>query len=141
MFLLSRFRASRRKEASVPGECPVPQFLHRPPSLPQFEAMNSPPDSTNISLSQHYAQMAQDLRSSLPSTCRWFGPGDVNLVSERQIAAGGFADVYEATQGGRKVVLKSYRCYLSFDVTEVIAVGLFSLCRVYVDNSLAEVSQ
>lgn len=38
------------------------------------------------------------------------------------MAAGGSANIYEATYDGRKVVLKSHRCYVSFDVAQVIAV-------------------
>lgn len=67
--------------------------------------------------------MAQDLRPSLPFTCHWLDPNEVNLVDERPIAAGGFANVYEATHDGRKVILKSYRPYVLFDVAQVVAVS------------------
>lgn len=83
---------------------------------------SSTPDLNGMSLSQRYALMAQDLRSSLPSTCPWLGSEDVDLISERPISAGGFANLYEATHNDRKVALKSYRCYTSFDIAQVIAV-------------------
>ena len=81
------------------------------------------PYFSGVPLSRRYAHMAQDLRLSLPSTCRWLGPEDVSLIGERPMVAGGFTNVYEATYYGRKVVLKSYRCYVSFDVAQVLAVG------------------
>ena len=79
--------------------------------------------------------MAQDLRSSLSSTCRWLGP-EVNHISKRPVAAGGSADIYEATCDGRKVVLKSRRCYTSsgFDVAQVVTVCCnhsLCLCQVH----------
>ena len=89
-------------------------------------------DLDGVSLPQHYAGMVQDLRSSLPPGCRWLGSDDINLISERPSAAGGFADIYDAMQGGRKVILKSYRCYRSFEVAEVVAVRRsHSICRAY----------
>ena len=79
-------------------------------------------ESSSGSLSQHYARMAQDIRPSFPSTCHQLNPEGVNPVGKRPIAAGAFADIYETTYGNRKVVLKSYRCYVSFDVAQVVAV-------------------
>jgi prephenate dehydrogenase len=74
--------------------------------------------------------MAQDLRSSLPSTCRWLGPEIVEIVGGHPMAAGRFADIWEGKHNGRKVVLKSYRCYTSFDVAQVVAVRFdYCLCH------------
>ena len=66
--------------------------------------------------------MAQDRRSSLPYACHWLGPEDIEIVGERPMGAGGFADIWEGTHNGRKIVLKSYRCYISFDAAQVVAV-------------------
>lgn len=124
MPLLSRSHVPRRGKSFVDGEFSAPRSLHRPPQLPQLETRSSPtPELNGTSLSQHYVEIVQDLRSSLPPACRWLGPADLDLVGERPFAAGGFADIYEAAQGGRKVVLKSYRYYLSFDVAEVVSVS------------------
>ena len=133
MPLLSQFRALHRGESPVVREPPVPQFLHLPTTLPQLELKSSPaPGLNGVSLSQHYARMAQDLRPSLPSTCHWLDPEDVRLVGEQPIAAGGFANIYEATYDSRKVVLKSYRCYVSFDVVQAVTVRYnHSLRRVH----------
>jgi len=121
MFILSRFGAIRRGESSVTGERPPPQPLRHLAALSRPEVECSPtPDLNDKSLVQRYGQLVQDLRSSLPSTCR--GPEDINLIGKHPIAAGGFADIYEATLDGRKVVLKSYRCYESFDVARVVTV-------------------
>ena len=118
--------------SSVVGESPVPQFLYLPTAPSLLELESSPaPGLNDVPLSQHYARMAQDLRLSLPSTCRWLDPEGVRLVDEQPIAAGGFANIYEATYDSRKVVLKSYRCYMSFDVVQVVAVRYnHSQCRV-----------
>ena len=114
MPLLSQFRVPRRGQSLVSGESPTAQS--------RFEVRSPTPDSNNTSLSQHYAWVVQDLRTSVLSACRWLSPEDVDLVSEHPIAAGGFANIHEAKYGGRKVVLKSYRCYESFDVARVVAV-------------------
>jgi len=120
MPLLSRFHVLRQGESP---ESPLPQPLHRLPIPPRFDVGHSPaPDSNERSPSQCYAQMAQDLRPSLQSACPWFSPEDVELIGNHPIAAGGFSDIWEGMYAGRKVVLKSYRCYMSFNVTQVIAV-------------------
>ena len=89
-------------------------------------------DPNVILLSQGYFQMAQDLQLFLSLSCRCFRPEEVTLIGERPIDAGGFADIYEATHGGCRVVLKSYRCYALFDIAQVAAVRYNrSLCWVY----------
>ena len=86
-----------------------------------------------MSLAQRYARMAQNLRLSLsPTTFHWLDPEDVNLISEYPIAAGGFANIYGVTYDGRKVILKSYRCYELFDAARVVAVRCsHNMCPVY----------
>ena len=97
--------------------------------------MSSPtPDPDCVFPSQHYAQMVQEHLSPLPSPYRWLDLEDVQLVRRHPIAAGGFADIYEATYDGRKVVLKAYRPYISFDVAQVIAVRcdrIMCLCQAH----------
>ena len=75
-----------------------------------------------ISLSQHYSQMARALQSLMPSTCRWLSPEDVKSIGDHPMAAGGIADIWEAMCDGSEVVLKSYRCYIRFDVAQAIRV-------------------
>ena len=84
----------------------------------------SPPASGMdvVSLSQHYAQIAHALRPFMPSNCCSLNPEDVKLVGARPMAAGGFADIWKAIYDGRRVALKSYRCYMSFDVTRTVEV-------------------
>lgn len=113
------------RERLVVGEYPTPQSLRRPSLPPQLEIRSySPaPDLVDLSLSQRYAQTVRELLSSLPSPCRWLGPGDFKPSGGGPIAAGGFANIWEGIYEGRKVVLKSYRCYrVSFDVSQIIAV-------------------
>ena len=97
-------------------------FFHQ--QLPsRIQLISSPTSNLNdVALLQHYAQVAQDLRSSLPSSCRWLRPEVVKLIYEGPIEAGGFANIWEAAYNGRRVALKSYRCYTSFDVAQVAAV-------------------
>lgn len=58
----------------------------------------------------------------MPPTCRRLGLEEVKIIGEHPIAAGGFANVWEGIHDSRKVVLKSYRCYMSFDVNNVVTV-------------------
>jgi len=88
-------------------------------------------DPNSISPSERYARTAQDLRLALSPICRWLDSGEIKLIGEHPIAAGGFANIWEAVHGGRKVVLKSYRCYMTSNVTQVVAVRYNrSLCWV-----------
>jgi len=131
MPLFSQSRVIRRGESSIVGELPAPQSPHHPPPPPQLVAGSSLA-LEDVSLSEDYTQMAQGLSSFLPSACHWLDPRDVKLVGERPMAAGGFANIWEGTHGNRDVILKSYRCYVSFDVAQVVAVRRNrSLCRVY----------
>ena len=95
---------------------------HQPPPFQALVSSSPTSDLNDPALSQRYAHVARDLRSSLPSSCRWFEPEDIKLICGGPIAAGGFADIWEATHNGRKVILKSYRCYISFDVARVATV-------------------
>jgi len=119
---LSRFHTLLQGKSSVAGGNSSSQPFHRPPAPPRLDEISSTPDSNKVSRSQHYAQIARDIRSSLPSTCRWFAPEDVNLVGNRSLAAGEFANIWEAVHDGRKVILKSYRCCVLSGVTQVIEV-------------------
>ena len=83
--------------------------------------------------------MAQDLRSIIPPTFPRLEPADIRIVGEHPVGAGGFANIWDALHDGRKVILKSYRRYLMFDVTEVITVHFNGFIKDTADNSLAEV--
>ena len=80
------------------------------------------PDSSDATFPQCHEQFTQDLRTSLPSACHWLRPEDVELVGKYPIAAGGVADIWKATYGGRRVVLKSHRRYVTVDDAQVTAV-------------------
>ena len=143
MLLSLQSHALRRGESSVVGEHPAPQSPHHPPPPSQLEP-RSPhtPGLDDVYHSRRYVQLAQGLPSSSPSTCRWLGPGELKIVSEHPIAAGGFSNVWEGTHDGRKVVLKSYRCYVSFDVANVVSVRRNHAPAEHTANgSLAAVSQ
>lgn len=101
-------------------------LLHSPNPLPaqsQLQLTGLPtPGSDAISLSKHYSQIALILRSFISPTCRSLDPEDVKPIGCHPIAAGWFANIWEAVHGDRKVVLKSYRCYVAFDVAQVAMV-------------------
>ncbi|KAF9643263.1 hypothetical protein BDM02DRAFT_3264161, partial [Thelephora ganbajun] len=109
------------REGLVVGASPVPQSLHRLSLLSQLEARSLPIlDLDGMALLQRCAQVAQELSSSLLSSCPSLSPEDIKLTSECPVAAGGFADIWGAIHDGRKVVLKSYRCHMSFDAAQVV---------------------
>ncbi|KAF9641890.1 hypothetical protein BDM02DRAFT_3273656 [Thelephora ganbajun] len=109
------------RESLIVGASPVPQSLHCPSPPSQLEAGSLPiSDPDGMALLQRCAQTAQELSSFLLSSCPSLSPEDIKLTSERPVAAGGFADIWGAMHDGRKVVLKSYRCYMSFDVAQVV---------------------
>ena len=120
---------AEEREHLVGGESIVQETIHRQSPPQQLEDMGSPASYLgDVTLLQRYAQMAQDLRPSLPLAC-WLGPEDVKLTREHPIAAGRFSNIWEATHNGRKVALKDYRCYVSFDVARVAAVRWnYGLC-------------
>ena len=123
MPLLSRVRTFIRGESSVADERSSSQPLHCLPETPRLKVGNShTPALSGASPSRCYAQMAQDLRSSMPSTYRWLDPEDIKLVGKHPIGAGGFANIWEVIHNGRKAVLKSYRYYVSYDVAQVVTV-------------------
>ena len=68
--------------------------------------------------------LAGRLRLSLPPSSRWFGPGDLRVIVTRLVDAGGFADLWVGEMVGRKVAIKSYRCYLSGSCMPIYKVGL-----------------
>jgi len=131
MPLLPRVHNPLRGESSVADEHPLSQPLDCLPEIPRFEVGSSRTSAlSGASPSQRYARMAQDLRPSIPSTCRWVDPEDIKLVGEHPIGAGGFANIWEVTHNGRKAVLKSYRCYILSDIAQAVAVRPnLALCR------------
>ena len=111
------------RERLIGEEPSVLETIRRQQLPSRIQLISSPTfDLNDVALLHRYAQVARDLRSSLPPSYRWLGPEHVKFICERPVAAGGFADIWEATYNGRKVMLKLYRCYVSFDVAQVAAV-------------------
>ena len=114
---------AEERESLLGGGSPFKATDHRQPSQTRFEIVGPPTPNADVStLPQRYVQMAQDLQPSLPSLCRQINPADLELLSKHPIAAGSFADILEVTYKGHKFMLKAYRCYFSFDVTQIVAV-------------------
>ena len=132
MPFLSRFRALLRGDPSVVEEHPSLQELDRLSAISPLDVGGTHiPGSSDVPLSQSYAQMVQDLRSFMPPTCRWLEPADAKLIGGHPMAAGSFANIWEMTYDDRKVVLKSYRCYMTFSVAQTVAVRCnHNMCRV-----------
>jgi len=139
--LITRPRTTRRyvgdeeeRQHSVAWEHNSPRSPHSPPPLPQLELgarRSLAPGLDNVTLSHRYSLIAQGILSSLPSSIRVLGAHDLTIEDKPPVGAGGFTDILEATHDGRRVVLKVYRCYESFDVDRVATVRCGGLCRVY----------
>ena len=111
------------EDLSIAKEHPLRQVLPFQMTPSRLElASSATPDMGVISLSQHYARMAQVLGPCMPSTCFFLGSEDVKSINRHPIAAGGSADIREGVHDGRKVALKCYRCYATSDVTTVVEV-------------------
>ena len=83
-----------------------------------YDLIVSSPLTTGHSLTTDLdalVDLASRLSSSLPTNCQRLGQHDLKVVGTHPIDAGGFADVWPGEMGGRKVAVKSYRCYLSTD--------------------------
>lgn len=136
--LITRSRTTRRSEDDeeerqhlVGLEHHPPQSLHHLPPLPQLEVWSSPASGPDgITLLHRYSLIAQEILLSLPYTTYLLGADDLRLVDKLPVAAGRFTDILEATYDGRRVVVKVYRCYMSFDVNRVMTVRCGCLCRV-----------
>lgn len=87
-------------------------------------------EASNL-LSQKYFDLAQKLRQSVPSTCTWLEPEELKIIGGHPVAAGGSADIWEACYGGRKVALKSYRCYTQFNSDQVYKVSYNHRCELH----------
>ena len=118
-----------REPLIVGGSALLPS-PHRPLSFRNLNVKSLPiSDIDGVTISQQYAQMVQEILPYLPSHYPLLDPHDVKLTGEHLVSAGGFADIWEATHAGRKVVLKSYRCYISFDVAQAITVRSVHQCQ------------
>ena len=85
-----------------------------------------------------YSEAVRQLCLLLLPTCPSFEPGEVRVVGDTPIAAGGFADIWRATCDATSIVQKSYRCYETGDV------GSISQVRIelsYVPHGLRSVSE
>lgn len=64
----------------------------------------------------------QELQPPLSPTFNWLNPTDIMLIGEHPVAAGGSANIWVGVLNGRKIVIKSFRCYKSLDRTKVTSV-------------------
>ena len=134
IYLVSRLRKTLRRAHEVDEEerhlideeQEIPQSPSHPFPLPYLE--DGGPLALGLDDAPHRqpnAWMAQEPQSPLQPTYNWLDPADMRITSERPVAAGGFADVWEGVFNGHKVIVKSYRCYISFDRAQVISVWYY----------------
>ena len=95
-----------------------------PPSIPSV--VHNPPFPDDDILCQYHLSLAQKLRPSSSSVPHLWAEDDVQIVGERPVSAGGFADIWKGYLDTRQVAVKSYRRYLSVDLSQVYLVGLVS---------------
>lgn len=70
----------------------------------------------------HYSEAVRRLRPLFPPTCTFLEAGDVKEVGNVPTCAGGSADIWEVTIGGRRFFQKSYRCYETCNVEHIFQV-------------------
>lgn len=115
----------RTRRSNVQEETPITHFSDASSSGP-------PPDSTlPTNVTQSCYDLAQQLRQSLPPTCNWLLPGDVQVIDTTPFSSGDFAEVRKGSVQGLIVAIKSPRCYWSpkIDPAEVGNVGPFLPAR------------
>ena len=66
-------------------------------------------------LREHLIDLMSHLPPLLPDSCKWLEQGDLEVLGERPVDAGGVADVWVGMMGNRKIAIKSYRYYSSSD--------------------------
>ena len=77
------------------------------------------PILSGISASQSYMQMVRECRFTVPFTCHWLRPGDIDQCSAPSGEYGDYTRIYRVTHNGGLVILKSYP--ISYNVNLLIA--------------------
>ena len=115
---LYRFGCAIVRSVARPRRRSIPRltvFLSSSSFTPS--AIQSPSSPDDDLLHQSYFNLAQQLRPCLSPICNWLEEDDVQIVGGLPISAGGFADLWTGSLNTRQVAIKSYRCYLSFDLS------------------------
>jgi len=81
----------------------------------------SPPPPPNPSVNEDSEPRLADAvewhQPPLPPNCSRLRPGDIEILGNRPARAGSFADVWDGSLAGTRVVVKSYRVYSTVDPT------------------------
>lgn len=88
-----------------------------------FLASPNPPTVLVLGNNWHYSDVFQQLHSLFPPNCASFEGDEVKDIGDTPTDAGGYADIWEATLYGRRVIRKSYRRYDAGDVECIFRVG------------------
>lgn len=110
------------RRQSVPRPATCPQSSPFTPS-----GIQSPPSLGDDLLHQYHFHLAQQLHPFLSPICNWLKEDDVQIVEGRPTSAGGFADLWRGSLDTHQVAIKSYRRYLSFDLSRVFLVRVSTL--------------
>ena len=75
---------------------------------------------------ERYSEAVRRLHPSFPPNCPLFEEGEVEVISDIQVEADGYADIWKArsTLDGHNVIQKSHRCHETEDVGPVFKVRL-----------------
>ena len=102
---------TRLEEADIPSRTTsVPDQLVSP-LLGVNRSLLIDPDA----LREHLIDLVSHLPPLRPDSYKWLEQGDLEVLGERPIDAGGVADVWVGMMGNRKIGIKSYRYYSSSD--------------------------
>jgi len=71
---------------------------------------------------ERYSETVRQLRPLFPSTCTLLKPGEVKVIGDTPIGAEGFADIWDGTLNGHRVIQVAYRCYETGEVEHIFRV-------------------
>lgn len=95
-----------------------------PPSPPSSPYKNKNPASLNDDLVyRHHLNLVRQAHPSLSSVWNWLEEGDVHMAGVFPTSAGSFANIWRGSLDNRQVAIKSCRCYLTVDPTQIFLVG------------------
>lgn len=94
------------------------RLFSRPSSAQENTADQSPPNppAPVVGNNLPHERNSGVVPQLIPSSCTSFEGEELKVIGSTPIGAGGYADIWEATHGGRAVVLKSYRLYETDDI-------------------------
>lgn len=87
-------------------------------------AKESPPSPVDDDFEPRVADAVRQYQPPLPPSCSRLRSGDVRILGDYPSRAGAFADVWDGSLAGDRVVIKAYRIYSTADSTQACMVRL-----------------